>query len=81
MMPDNFVTLEKSRLMNKLLLGILAGIAIGIVIAPDKGSETRQKIRKGFDDLKRKASDAAKDFADETDKGFEKVRTAFNGAH
>jgi gas vesicle protein len=66
--------------MNKLLLGVLAGIAIGIAIAPDKGSNTRQKFREGFDDFKKKATDAAKDFADEMDKGFEKVRTAFNGA-
>ena len=66
--------------MNKLLLGVLAGIAIGIAIAPDKGSKTRQKFREGFDDFKKKATDAAKDFADEVDKGFAKVRTAFNGA-
>lgn len=66
--------------MNKILLGLLAGIAIGIAIAPEKGSKTRQKFREGFDDFKRKATDAAKDFADEVDKGFEKVRTTFNGA-
>jgi|HubBroStandDraft_2_1064218.scaffolds.fasta_scaffold1246875_2 gas vesicle protein len=66
--------------MNKLLLGLLAGVAIGIALAPDKGSKTRQKIREGFDDFKKKAGDAAKEFADEVDKGFEKVRTTFNGA-
>ena len=65
--------------MNKLLLGVLAGVVIGMMIAPDKGSATRQKIRDGFDDLKKKASDAAKDFADAADKGFEKVRSAFDG--
>jgi len=34
---------------NKVLLGILgaaaAGVVIGLLIAPDKGSETRKKIR------------------------------------
>lgn len=65
--------------MNKLLLGLLAGVAIGMMIAPDKGSATRQKIRDGFDDLKKKASDAAKDFADAADKGFGMVRSAFDG--
>jgi len=76
-----FVTLNKSQIMNKLLLGLLAGVAIGIALAPDKGSKTREKIREGFDDFKKKAGDAARDFADEVDKGFEKVRTAFNGSH
>lgn len=67
--------------MNKLLLGLLAGVAIGLIIAPEKGSVTREKIREGFDDLKKKASDAAKDFADAADKGFGKVRSAFDGSH
>ena len=75
----NFVTLFKFPNMNKILLGLLAGIAIGIALAPDKGSKTREKIREGFDDFKKKAGDAAREFADEVDKGFEKVRTAFNG--
>ncbi|HXD79144.1 MAG TPA: YtxH domain-containing protein [Puia sp.] len=66
--------------MNKILLGLLAGVAIGIAIAPDKGSKTRQKIREGFDDLKNKASDAAREFADEVDKGFEKIKTKFDNA-
>lgn len=66
--------------MNKILLGLLAGVAIGIAFAPDKGSRTRQKIRDSFDDLKNKASDAARDFADEVDKGFEKVKTKFDNA-
>ena len=64
--------------MNKILLGLLAGIAIGIAFAPDKGSKTRQKIRESFDDLKTKASDAARDIADEVDKGFDKVKTKFD---
>lgn len=67
-------------IMNKLLLGLLAGVAIGIALAPDKGSRTRQKFRDGFDDFKRKATDAAKEFADEVDKGFEKVKTKFDNA-
>lgn len=30
--------------MLKLLTGLLAGIAIGILIAPDKGAATRQRL-------------------------------------
>jgi len=39
--------------MLKLLTGLLAGIAIGILIAPDKGVNTRQRIS----ELKDKATD------------------------
>ncbi len=47
---------------NKLLLGILAGLAIGatagILMAPDKGSNTRKKIsKKGNDYVDRVGSE------------------------
>ncbi len=49
----------------KLLLGVLAGVAVGalagILLAPDKGSETRKKISKKGDEyidtLKEKFND------------------------
>lgn len=41
--------------MNKVFLGILAGLAagaiVGILFAPDKGSETRRKIMSKGEDL------------------------------
>ncbi|MEP6747373.1 MAG: YtxH domain-containing protein [Bacteroidota bacterium] len=37
--------------MNKVLIALLAGIAVGILIAPDKGSVTRKKLKDGFDEL------------------------------
>ena len=50
---------------------VMAGVAIGILVAPDKGSETWKKItdslddlkdqaRQGMDDLKNNARDIAK---------------------
>jgi gas vesicle protein len=33
------------------LAGLAAGVAIGLLFAPEKGSETRKKIKKGFNDL------------------------------
>ena len=47
--------------MNKILWGLLAGVAIGVLLAPDKGSETIKKLRDRLNDYK----DQAKDQADE----------------
>jgi len=38
--------------MNKFFLTLTAGIAIGILVAPAKGSETRKKIKDAVDELK-----------------------------
>jgi gas vesicle protein len=44
-----------SNQVTKILLaavtGLAAGFVLGILFAPDKGSETQKKIRKTFDDL------------------------------
>ncbi len=37
--------------MNKVLIALLAGIAVGILIAPAKGSESRAKLADGFNNL------------------------------
>ena len=39
----------------ELLAAAAIGIGIGILFAPDKGSETREKIKNGIDDLKDQA--------------------------
>ncbi len=43
--------------MKKAFYLILAGVAIGMLIAPDKGSETLRKLKDGFDDWKDNAMD------------------------
>jgi gas vesicle protein len=57
--------------MNKTLLALLAGIGIGMLVAPDKGSSTRKKLRGKFQDFK---DDAEDQISDLVDKGREVVK-------
>jgi gas vesicle protein len=50
--------------MKKAFYLVLAGIAIGIFLAPGKGSETWKKITDSLDDLKDKAVDSVNDLVE-----------------
>jgi hypothetical protein len=67
----------KTNFMNKILLTLLAGVAIGLLIAPGKGSETWRRVVDGLDDYKDKVSDEANDIyvagMDAVKKGKSKV--------
>ncbi|MBS1749189.1 MAG: YtxH domain-containing protein [Bacteroidetes bacterium] len=64
---------------SKVLLGLLAGAAIGaiagILFAPDKGSETRKKIAKNTNEIGENLKSSFNDFVDSVK---EKYRHAKN---
>ena len=60
--------------MGKFLTGVLAGVAIGLLVAPDKGSKTRQKISDALNDLLGEAKDRVNSSA-------EQFRDQFDGAN
>jgi len=54
--------------MNKVLIALLAGIAVGMLIAPEKGSVTRGKLVDGFNGLADNLSDLKDKFLPDEDK-------------
>lgn len=75
--------------MNKLLVGFTAGLLVGILFAPAKGSETREGISSKGRDLKDKFNDLVDTITDKfdslksdanelTDQGYQKARSFKN---
>jgi gas vesicle protein len=60
--------MEKHGFLKVLLAGVAglaAGFALGILLAPDKGSVTREKLREKIQDLNRRVRE---EFTGETEK-------------
>ena len=66
------------KLVGALVLGAAVGGALGILFAPDKGSETRKKILSQGGDLSDALKEKLKDFWDELKQEPEAVKEKVN---
>jgi gas vesicle protein len=60
-----------SRMIIATIAGFAAGVAVGILFAPDKGSKTRKKLNENFFEF---AADLEKFLSE----NFEELKSAFN---
>ena len=61
--------------MGKFLVGAGIGAALGVLFAPKKGSETREDLKKAFDDLAEKAKNLDKEDVKKTvDKKIKEIK-------
>jgi gas vesicle protein len=68
----------KTSVMNKIFYALLAGVVVGVLLAPDKGSETIKKLRSRINDYKNDAEDEADEFVSKGKAAFAKGRTKLN---
>lgn len=66
--------MSAGKLLSAVLLGAAAGAALGILFAPDKGSETRKKISKKGADLKDKFKRKMNDMVDDIANHYEDAK-------
>lgn len=65
---------DGAKLIGAMLLGVAIGGALGILFAPDKGSETRKKISTKGNDLTSAIKDKFGEFVDKFKKEMETVQ-------
>ena len=70
--------MSKSKLITGVLAGAAAGAILGILLAPDKGSETRKKIAKKGNDLSGSVKDGIEKIGDSINNKYQKIKSDAN---
>jgi len=74
---------DNSKVFVALLVGLAAGAALGILFAPDKGNETRDKLSESLknlgDSIKETASKEIDNLKDLKDKVVGNIKSKMNG--
>ena len=75
---------DNSKVVIALLAGLAAGAALGMLFAPEKGSETRDKLSESLknlgDSIKETAANEINNLVGIKDKVVENIKTKINGA-
>ena len=66
--------MSKGKLVTGVLAGAAAGAILGILLAPDKGSETRKKIAKKGNDLSGSVKDGIGKIGDSINNKYQNVK-------
>jgi gas vesicle protein len=67
-------TMSKGKLLTGVLAGAAAGAVLGILLAPDKGSETRKKIAKKGNDLSDSVKDGVNKFGETVSEKYKNIK-------
>lgn len=67
--------MNSGKLLTGVLIGAAAGAILGLLFAPEKGSETRVKLSKKGSDLKNSVSDKINELVDGISKHYDNVKT------
>jgi gas vesicle protein len=73
---------DNSKVLVALMAGLAAGVALGILFAPEKGSETRDKLNDALknlgDSIKDRAAEEIDNLTDLKEKVINSIKSNFN---